>query len=104
MLIEWGFGQNKYFRKKLSVRERSNILDIKKGSSFVNEGGVKWLSIYFYEDGEYVVCLDQLGEAYYEGSADNGRFKKTMNIRLEEPKHVILFIDKYVMDDKFFLS
>lgn len=96
--MEWGFGEFKYHRPGLSKLDSKKILSMK--DFFQNEGEFKWLSIYKYEDGEYVICLDQLGEAYYEGSLDNNRFGK--EIRLEKKTHIIHFIEQYILNDKYF--
>lgn len=102
MDIEWAYGQNKYYRKPLSEEEKEKILALEKGEYFSTNDLVKWLTVYRYEDGEFVICLDQLGECYYEGSQYNSRFMK--NIRLEQGKHVLLFIHKYISNDKYFLT
>lgn len=101
MEIRWCFGNNKYYRRALYESEKKQIKLLKKTKSFKNEGDIRWLSVYHYEDNEYVVCLDQLGEAYFEGSSDNKRFKK--EIRLEKPFHVINFIENYILNDKYYV-
>ena len=100
--IEWD--DDKYFRTPLMECEKKSIQILKKGDFFLNSGHSKWLSVYYYEDGEYVICLDKLGEAYYESSVDNERFGAGFNFRIEDSLHVFMFIDKYIMDDRNFLQ
>ena len=103
-MIKWEFGSHKYYRTNLSDEEKKDIQGITCINFFKNQGPIKWLSIYLYEDGEYVVSLDQLGEAYYESSPDNDRFGKGFQVRLEDPNHVIHFIENNILIDKFFLT
>ena len=102
--VTWNFGPNKFFRRIISENERAQIIALGPGERFQNEGNVKWLSVHKYEDGEYLVSLDQLGECYYEQSSDNKRFGENFQIRFEKPEHVIYFLDKTIMDDRFFLK
>ena len=102
MVIEWQFGKHKNFRRQLTLAEQRAIYHLEPGQKFQNQGEIHWLSVYLYEDGEYVVCLNQLGECYYEGSPDNERFKTNVQFRLENAGHVLLFLKNYILQDKYF--
>lgn len=102
MDLHYEYGSNKYFRRNLSEKEKQDIHGLLVDDHIVIDEEFPWMTIYLYNDSEYVVCLNFLGECYYEGSEHNERFG--VNMRLEDSKHVISFIENFINKDVYFIK